>query len=74
MSTSGGAELRMVGGLQGKTDSLGPFVDIGVGIDGTHLRRGGFAFEPEEVVHAPMVDQFIVHRGNARFDIGDAAL
>ena len=69
-----GAELRMVGGLQSEADSLGPFVDIGVRVDGADLGRGRFAFEAEEVVHAAVVDQLVVHRGNAGFEVGDAAL
>ena len=68
------AQLRLVGGLQREADGLGPLVDVGVGVDGTLLRRAGLAFEAQEVVHAAVREQLVAHGGDAGVEIGLAAL
>ena len=69
-----GPQLGTVTRLKRESDTLSPFVNVGVGIDRSALCRRTLAHQAAEIVHAAVRFQEIVHGGNALGDIDLAPL
>ena len=63
------AQRRQVLRLQRKSNRFGPFVQVGIGIDRTPLRRLQLALDPQEILHPAMRNQLVIHARNTGLDV-----
>src|SRR6266446_2443151 len=69
-----GANRWTITGLQSEASGLGPFVNVGIGINRAALSTFAFIKEAAKIGHAAVGLEQIVHSGNAVGEVGFAPL